>query len=118
MSTLKRRRKETEIDDLPRKPWTRLEWTEKKKAIARDLAEVINRHGFDNHFDLPDFILADIALVSMYEFSNFRRKVEDFEFGQVIKKHEEWDGTGPHPYGCDQEYEDNDEETTAQKERR
>lgn len=104
---------ETTINERPRKRLTRLEWSAKRKAIARDLAHVINQHGFDNHLDVPDFILADIAVSAMYEFGNFRRKVEDWEFGQVIKKHEEWDGTGPHPYGCDED--EDEEETTKEK---
>jgi hypothetical protein len=97
---------EITVNERPRKPWTRFEWREKKKAICRDLAEVINRHGFDSHFEIPDFILSDIAVSAMFYFSRFKHTVERWEFGQVIKNHEQWDGNSPHPYGCDQEEEE------------
>jgi hypothetical protein len=57
---------EITINERPRKPWTRFEWRAKKKAIAGDLAMVINLHGFDSHFEIPDFLLADVAVDAMY----------------------------------------------------
>lgn len=90
------------INERPEKRWSRFEYQEKKKAIIRDLADVINRHGFDSHFNIPDFLLANVAVSAMFQFSQFKQKFEYWEFGKVIKKHEEWDGTTPHPFGCDE----------------
>lgn len=101
---------EITVNERPKKPWTRFEYIEKKKEIVRDLADVINRHGFDAHFEIPDFMLADIAVSTMFDFSRFKHKVERWEFGQVIKNHEQWDGNEHLPYGCDQEYPDDTEE--------
>jgi hypothetical protein len=69
---------EITINKRPRKPWTRFEWREKKKAIARDLAVVISLHGFDNHFDIPDFLLADVAVDAMYMVAQILRAAKKF----------------------------------------
>jgi hypothetical protein len=93
---------ETTINERPRKRLTRLEWSAKKKAIARDLSHVINQHGFDNHLDVPDFLLADIAISAMYNFGNFRRKADELEFDMLNKQKEAFmDGDGPDPFGDD-----------------
>jgi hypothetical protein len=69
---------EITINERPRKPWTRFEWREKKKAIARDLAVVINLHGFDSHFDIPDFLLADVAVDSIFMVAQLLRAAKKF----------------------------------------
>lgn len=81
---------ETTINERPRrKPWTRFEWQEKKKSIARDIAEVINRHGFDSYLEIPDWILSDLVVSAMFQAANMVRELGEQNPIGVLKVKEQ-----------------------------
>jgi hypothetical protein len=48
-------------------------------SFLRDLAEVLNRHGFDNDLEVPDYLLAEYVFGNLQELKALRIKVEKWK---------------------------------------
>lgn len=48
----------------------------KEKSFAKELAELINRHGIDAKFNTADYLLADLAIDALNAYGTTKRKQE------------------------------------------
>ena len=58
--------------------------TDKIIAFKKDLARLINSHGMDTLFDLPDFVLATVAVGQMQMASSITSGVKEGNYPAIL----------------------------------